>query len=226
MQFDSKLTFLNPYLLPLQKLLVAYRKKIEFLFLLTEVGLFGLVVILGFASKTEVLSFTQIYEIGKKFGVIALYWYSLSLLPGMISRYRVAPLFGSMLMLFRRHFGIMMFLSAVVHYSLTTVFPIIIYGNAPFFDLPRTLGFLAFFIAMLLWITSNNFSEKKLGKWWKRIHRLTYVILLLIFGHVVLFLSDEALPAAVLIGLEMGSWFVFWRRKRVQAAASSIQQSM
>ncbi len=47
-------------------------------------------------------------------------------------------------------------------------------------------GVIAFFIAVLLTLTSNLFSMKRLKKWWKRLHRLTYILFFTVSIHIVL----------------------------------------
>jgi len=53
--------------------------------------------------------------------------------------------------------------------------------------------FMALFITLILTITSNNFSLKKLWKYWKKIHRFVYVLLFFAFLHVFYFIywTDE-----------------------------------
>jgi len=61
--------------------------------------------------------------------------------------------------------------------------------------------------------------QKKLGKWWKRLHRLTYLAMFGIFGHVALQTSKWAVVIGVFVLLEAISWFVYWRREAAKKAA-------
>jgi DMSO/TMAO reductase YedYZ heme-binding membrane subunit len=46
------------------------------------------------------------------------------------------------------------------------------------------IGFLMVMLAIPLFITSNNWAQRKLGRYWKRLQRLTYVIWGLLFFHL------------------------------------------
>jgi DMSO/TMAO reductase YedYZ heme-binding membrane subunit len=46
------------------------------------------------------------------------------------------------------------------------------------------IGFLMVLLAIPLFITSNNWSQRKLGRYWKRLQMLTYVIWGLLFFHL------------------------------------------
>ncbi|NNE37675.1 MAG: sulfoxide reductase heme-binding subunit YedZ [Gammaproteobacteria bacterium] len=46
-----------------------------------------------------------------------------------------------------------------------------------------TLGFIAYLLLTPLAITSNRWSIRKLGRKWKQLHRLVYVIILLAVAH-------------------------------------------
>jgi DMSO/TMAO reductase YedYZ heme-binding membrane subunit len=45
-------------------------------------------------------------------------------------------------------------------------------------------GFLMVLLAIPLFITSNNWAQRKLGRYWKRLQQLTYVIWALLFFHL------------------------------------------
>lgn len=213
-------------LIALQKFLVQNRSIIENTFLLIELLIFGNIIVVGFLLNQQRLDLIDVYDLGKLFGVMALGWYSLSLVPGILKRLRFQPLalVGVMLMLFRRHFGIMMFMSALTHYVFTTIFYFTFSGVTPFLSPAQTFGWFAFLVAMPLWVTSNSISEKKLGKWWKRVHKLTYLILLLVFGHLLLFMTKWAWLAGSMLVIELLSWAVAWRRDRSQAKGANMVQ--
>lgn len=48
-----------------------------------------------------------------------------------------------------------------------------------------TLGFSAYLLLVPLGLTSSNYARRKLGRNWKRLHRLVYVINLLAVLHIV-----------------------------------------
>jgi sulfoxide reductase heme-binding subunit YedZ len=100
-----------------------------------------------------------------------------------------------------------MYLIVLTHYHLVNLPKIA--GIEPFtlsFPLFQSVGFFALVLLSFLFITSNNFSVKKLGKWWKRIHRLIYVILLLVLIHTALQrVSIYSVLAAFFVSLEIAS---------------------
>lgn len=53
------------------------------------------------------------------------------------------------------------------------------------------LGFGAWLLLLPLALTSNRFSQRKLGKNWKRLHRLVYLSLLLALLHLLLILRSD-----------------------------------
>ena len=78
-----------------------------------------------------------------------------------------------------------------------------------------TIGFLAWLMLMPLVVTSNNFSMRKLGRRWKKLHWLTYPIAVLIVWHfywqVKLDIQEPILYIVFLAGL------LLWRaRKRLK----------
>jgi hypothetical protein len=205
-------------LISLQKFLIQNRSMIENTFLLIELLVLGNAAVIAFLLSQNRLQLVDVYDLGRYFGLMALCWYSFSLTPGIISRLRFQPitLIGTMLMLFRRHFGIMMFLSALSHYLFTTIYYFWFSGISLFTALApaQTFGWFAFLTAIPLWVTSNSISEKKLGKWWKRIHKLTYLILLLIFAHLFLVMTKWVWIGGTVLFFEVWSWAVAWRRSR------------
>ena len=68
-----------------------------------------LVIIVGVLGSV-LFPIYVLYNLGGKFGVLALVFYSLSLLPGILRRLNIFPLLRSIFMLFRKEFGVMMFL--------------------------------------------------------------------------------------------------------------------
>ena len=85
----------------------------------------------------------------------------------------------------RRSIGIITFVFVLIHF-----FSVLIWGFQWNFLLifnfpPIVIGFFAAVLMSLLFLTSNDYSMRKLGKWWKRIHRLNYIIFILAFIHFV-----------------------------------------
>ena len=149
----------------------------------------------------ESFKIMEIRNIGKKLGSLSAILFCLSITTGIINRFqnlkistldlgqkifqRIKPL-GSYLMYSRTQIGIAMFVSALSHYVLITIIPIIKYGRTVQPQSYLTFGFLALFLSFWLAITSNWFSKKLLKTNWKRLHSLVYIIVWLIFLHVAL----------------------------------------
>lgn len=160
---------------------------------------------------------------GGRLGVLATLLFVTTLLPGILMRLRpysqsLIPL-ATIITPFRRHLGILMFLSAFVHMSFTTTLPYVAFNGwqalPPPVELLHIAGSLAWLILLPVWLTSNDISMKKLGRNWKRLQRLTYVAIWFVFGHLVLVGSPLALLVIVVAILEVASWgkfFAFDRR--------------
>jgi DMSO/TMAO reductase YedYZ heme-binding membrane subunit len=121
------------------------------------------------------------------FGRVALVILLIVITPGILGRFGIDIKVSRILTLYRRRFGILVFLLALTHYNIITL-PRIAGIESFSFQLPlfQTLGFNALVLLLVLFVTSNDFGVKKLGGWWKRIHRLVYVILLLVLLHTAL----------------------------------------
>lgn len=157
------------------------------------------------------------FESGRKFGQLAVIFYLLSLVPGMLKRYQILPITRAGFMLLRRELGISMFIIAFVHQTLVRIYPIIIEGGGVFFPAP---GYVYWGIASLallfpLWLTSNDYSVRKMGQSWHTIHAFTYVALLTIFLHVAL-VGNRTMAIFMGLGIlaELGSWIIYWTRPK------------
>lgn len=91
---------------------------------------------------------------------------------------------------FRREFGIMMGAFALVHSigylsdpTWVAWFVVPYLSDIPGMD-PRILaGIVALLLTLPLFVTSNAFSQRVLGRNWKRLHRLAYPLLLVALLH-------------------------------------------
>jgi len=124
------------------------------------------------------------YTIGVFFGRTALTLLGIVVLPGILGRFAIEIKITRIITLFRRQLGILVFVLAFSHYQL--VRGISIYtGQIPLMPRPvfEVLGTSALFLMFFMFLTSNNFSVRKLGKNWKRLHRIVYIILWLLVLH-------------------------------------------
>ena len=225
---------LRQILLYIQMFLAPKRILINRMFFGAEV----LLVIINFAIYGNAVAvynsyFMEVYSIGGKLGEISLILYILTLLPGMITRLQWMPsvttLVGSIITPFRRHLGILMFITAWMHFSLTTSLPQLIANG---FDTSKIelmlfqwMGQIAWWLLMPLWLTSNDTSMKYLGKWWKRVHRLTYIALFLIFFHVALQQANWMYVLGIIIVLQVISWIRVVQRTRTAPVPAPTQTS-
>lgn len=149
------------------------------------------VYIIGLLGYSAYLTIQQtdravVYDWGKTSGIIALVFFCLSILPGIVRRFGLSSQITQVLMLFRRHLGISAFVYGFFHYMTLRLLPIILAGvplnlNPPIFEI---FGFFSLYPMTLLFFTSNDLSVKKMGVWWKRVHSLSYVLVWTIFFHV------------------------------------------
>lgn len=94
------------------------------------------------------------------------------------------------LMIFRKELGILMWFLAIIHtilYFLSRKYISIF--DSSFWIKNNYISYLAWWffaiiITIILTITSNNFSIKKLWKNWKKLHRIVYILLFFTLLHV------------------------------------------
>ncbi len=150
--------------------LIKYHQKFIYLFFVLYFFIF---IIIVSSFYLPIIS-----RFSKLFGQLSLLTYIITLVPGMALRFGLNYPIFTVLRLYRRHFGISMFLFALTHMVLSglifsTSFRIVV-------------STIALIILFFLFITSNNISQKMLSKNWFLLQKLTYVTMFLIFIHVAL----------------------------------------
>lgn len=128
------------------------------------------------------------YSAGVWSGRAAVMMLAVVLVPGILGRFGIQIKVTRVLTFYRRQLGIMTFLLAFTHGMLVRNvarfalgwYPI---NLAPVFEL---FGSFALSLMFLLFITSNDASVVRMGPWWKRLHRLVYIIVLLVLFHTLL----------------------------------------
>jgi len=158
---------------------------------------------------------------GRKAGQVAAGLFVLAVTSGILKRFAVTGTLQQIqiiLMTFRRQFGIGMYLFALMHSSWINNLTYFLNGQIP---TPQTLqqliGTIALYLTLPLFLTSNDFSQNKLGKYWDLLHKLVYLINWLIFAHIALigkFNKVGALVGLVAI-LEIAS-FISSRNRQSQ----------
>ncbi|HNS64862.1 MAG TPA: ferric reductase-like transmembrane domain-containing protein [Candidatus Woesebacteria bacterium] len=214
------------YLRLIQKLIIPRQKQINTGLLIFELFLLVIWCLAVFVALNYPQQVFVVLKISGKLGTASLLLFSLTLLPGIIMRLKVIPKItlpiATLITPFRRHLGILMFITAFVHMSFSSTLPylalqLISTGKVvlpPPFRLFEQIGLIGWMLLLPVWLTSNDFSMKKLGKWWKRLQRLTYLALWLIFAHVAMQSQPVAVLLLVVGLLEMYSWVLVWRRKQ------------
>ncbi len=139
------------------------------------------------------------YSYGMILGLIAFVFFIFTLTPGILARFGLKNKLILWLTAFRRELGKLMFLFAFAHYLTIKVLPGISMNIVPDFPIYQTIGFIALNLTFLLFITSTNRAQKKLGLWWKRLHRLVYITVWIIFLHVALAQGFTIISALVFL---------------------------
>ena len=127
------------------------------------------------------------YSAGIWAGRLGIIIYIATLIPGILRRFKIHHPLGQMLMLFRRQTGVLSFMLVSLHGWFNKGLPLIL-KHRNLFPLPpfSVMGISAAILLFLLFITSNDTSVHKMGRWWERLHQLTYLIVWLVFLHVAL----------------------------------------
>jgi DMSO/TMAO reductase YedYZ heme-binding membrane subunit len=160
-----------------------------------------------------------LYPYAVNFGRIAIILLGIIILPGILGRLGVAWQATRVITYFRRQLGITVFLFALAHYLTLYNFPVFLGGVPPVIPPPLFIGvaLIAFTILTLMYVTSNNWSMAKLGKWWKRLHRLIYIVLWLLVLHTGLQrISIWSVMIFVFATLEVVSLLVDFQKKRAK----------
>lgn len=172
-------------------------KNISFAFKILYAIILFIIVLSGYIIFNKNYNLEFMYNMGKILGLTALLFFILTLIPGILTRFGFRSTTINILRVLRTDFGKSMFLFGVAHYLIIKTFPTISMGSQPSFLPFEIFGFFAITLTIPLFITSNKFSQSKLGKWWKRIHALVYIIVWLVFLHVAL---AKIAPVTFLIG--------------------------
>lgn len=212
--------------------IIPHRKAIISLFVIAEWVVFLLTAV-GFYSVFTGTNDTAIlwYDIGVKVGSIALYLFFITITAGILRRFGILQPVQQLLMLFRRHLGIMTYLLGLMHWVLVRVAFSAKQGVIPTLAPFELAAFFAMQIMFLLFVTSNDWSVKHLGVWWKRIHKLIYLVAWLVFFHVALQTGEgiEKAPITfIFASVELISLLYDWsvkRKARLQAAEAAQEDA-
>lgn len=60
-----------------------------------------------------------------------------------------------------------------------------------------TLGIMAWLLLLPLGLTSNRYMQQRLGRRWRRLHRLVYVVAFLVCGHFIWLIRSDSAEALI-----------------------------
>ena len=150
---------------------------------------------------------------GTFFGKSALLTFILTLLPGIGERLMIKNQLLSILKIYRRYIGILMYILTLAHTALVKILFLTslkdLLSNYTF----EIMGSVASLILFFLFITSNNISLSRLRINWYRLHRLIYLAMFFIFLHVALQrLSIWTVLMGLVIILQIISFAIVYKR--------------
>lgn len=134
---------------------------------------------------------------------------------------------GYNLLRYRRTFGLLAFWYACMHVGTYVVLDqrgdmgVLLQDitHRPFL----MLGFGAFLLLLPLAMTSSNRSMRRLGRWWGRLHRLVYIIAVLVAVHFLMAFKTYNMTsisyAGALVLLVLWRGWHAWRRRRAMRVA-------
>ena len=192
--------------------LIRFKSLIMSLFLVAYILGFSFIAVGFYLYDYDFDTFVLFLEGNSFLATVALVLFSLTLLPGIFQRFKIFPLFSASIILFRRQLGILMFVVAMTHSFYISTIPAIMTAKLgpEFMGKTEILGTLSLMILLPVWLTSNDFSMRKFGKFWKTIQRLTYFALIVIFFHVAQTSANKSALLFIVIFLEFLSWAKVW----------------
>ncbi len=138
----------------------------------------------------------------------------------------IRDVFGLNWLRYRRALGLLAFYYVLMHFSAYMLLDQMLRLQAIVADIARrpfiTIGMTAFVLIIPLALTSNNWSIRRLGPRWNKLHRLVYVIAAagaIHFAMAVKVVGPEqilylALVAALLAWRPIRTPFLRWKRQR------------
>ena len=143
----------------------------------------------------------------------------------LIAGLSVTPLrkhLGINLIKFRRAIGVVTFFYILWHFLIWLVLDVQIMSQilADIIKRPYvTVGFAAFIMLIPLAATSNNWSVRKLGPGWRKLHEMVYAAAILGALHYIMLVKGFQLEPFIymavilgLISLRIPDWIKRWRR--------------
>ncbi len=154
---------------------------------------------LGGRPVTEVIHETGLWAI--RFLLIAL----------AVTPLRAALDWGKLLLL-RRMLGLTALAYAVAHFSLYIVDQkgdLLVVASEIVHRFYLTIGFAVLLGLIALGVTSTDAAIRRMGRWWKRLHRLTYPLAVLALLHY--FIQSKANVSEPVFVAGLYVWLMLWR---------------
>lgn len=130
--------------------------------------------------------------------------------------------FGVNLLKFRRTFGLLAFIYVILHLLVWLVLDVGILAQIWNDILKRpyiTIGMVAFVLMVPLALTSNNWSVRRLGSAWRKLHRLAYVAVVLGAVHFIMVKKVWELEPLIYLAVILGLLVLrFPKRRSTQPA--------
>jgi DMSO/TMAO reductase YedYZ heme-binding membrane subunit len=193
------------------------KNKSILLFRLVDLAVILVIFYTGYLILTHRAGIFDFVNVGINAGIIAVLLFGITILPGIFTRFGFINRFTLYLRFIRGETGKTMFLFAFLHFCLIRLFFMILENKLITPQGFEIWGTFALFLLLPLFLTSSRFAMKLLGKWWKVLHKLVYIIVWLIFAHIVLI---EVSGISVFIGIlalaEVSSFiYLFFHKKKV-----------
>jgi DMSO/TMAO reductase YedYZ heme-binding membrane subunit len=168
---------------------------------------------------------------GAFLGKFAIYIFWIIALIGVIKRFKVKGLLNKINLVLlpnRRQLGILMFFQVLTHYFWLKGFDIILYGMPNFIPTFQIFGMTALLLLLPLFLTSNDWSQKRLGKYWQTLHYLVYPIMFLLVLHTSMqgfdfklfglnfgleYVLFYGVPSFVILCIQLYSHYYSYRKK-------------
>ncbi|MDA7429766.1 protein-methionine-sulfoxide reductase heme-binding subunit MsrQ [Primorskyibacter aestuariivivens] len=129
---------------------------------------------------------------------------------------------GINLIKFRRAIGVMSFVYVALHLLVWLVLDVQVLGQiwADIVKRPYiTVGMAGFVLMLPLVATSNNWSVRRLGPRWRKLHKLTYAVVLLGAVHFLLLVKGIQLEPLIYLAVILLLLALRWRPQRQNQTA-------
>lgn len=171
------------------------------------------VPVLLYMAQTGGLGREPIKALEHELGEIALQLLIIGLAITPMRRY-----LGLNFLKFRRTFGVLAFTYVALHLLVWLVLDVGILSQIWTDILKRpyiTIGMVAFVLMIPLAMTSNNVSVRRLGPLWRKLHKLTYVIVNLGGVHFIMVVKGIQLEPLIYMGVILGLLALRFKRSKV-----------